>query len=90
MNSIGPLRRLQDSVRQKISTVRDTTALSGVAEALHREDTAMFGWMGRYDTGLKGKSDSEKVWYLHLQFRKLNRLNETMDSTMQEARRLLK
>lgn len=90
MNSIGPLRKLEDSVRQKIRGTRDTVTLSRVAGALNSYDTAMFTWMGQYDTQLKGKSDSEKISYLHSQFRQLSRLNETMDSTMHHARMLLK
>jgi hypothetical protein len=89
MNTIGPLRRVEDSVRDKIKAApagSDTAVLSRLAGALNGCDTAMFGWMGRYDTGLKGKTDSEKVAYLHDQWGKLGRLDKTMDSTMSQAR----
>lgn len=93
MNTIGPLRRVEDSLRARIKTRPaggDTATLSRLAGALNDCDTAMFGWMGRYDTQLKGRTDSEKVAYLHGQLGMLRRLDRTLDSTIGQARRQLK
>lgn len=94
MDEIAPLRRLEDSIGKKIQDAAarkaDTTHLFQVAGNLINADTTMFGWMGQYDMHLEGKTDSEKVAYLRTQLEKLSQISAVMDSSIQDARNLLK
>jgi hypothetical protein len=93
MNKIAPLRRLQDSMRAKIAVAvamqADTTVFSGALQQLQQGDTAMFGWMGRYDMDYKGKSDSDKVVYLQSQVNELQQIDQAVDQALQTAEGLL-
>ena len=94
MNKVAPLRSLEDSLRTQISrlaakgdtTQGDTARLSALASRLNTCDTTMFGWMGRYDMQLEGKSDAEKAAYLSGQVRELSGIDDSIDSAMAAAR----
>jgi|GEM_PF-3668487 hypothetical protein len=93
MNKVAPLRRLQDSMRAEIAvavaTQADTTAFSDALQQLQQGDTAMFGWMGRYDMDYKGKNDSDKVVYLQSQVNQLQQIDHAIDQALQTAEGLL-
>lgn len=93
MNKIAPLRRLQDSMRAKIAvavaTQADTTAFSQALEQLQQGDTAMFGWMGRYDMDYTGENDTDKVIYLESQVSELQQIDQHVDQAVKTAEGLL-
>lgn len=98
MNKVAPLRSVEDSLRMKITqltakgdTARaDTAELSRLADRLNSCDTTMFGWMGRYDMQLEGKTEAEKEAYLTGQVRELTGIDQSLDSAIRAASVLLK
>lgn len=97
MNKVAPLRSVEDSLRMKIAQLRgkgdttggDTARLSVMADRLNTCDTTMFGWMGRYDMQLEGKTDAEKALYLKGQVQELSGIDQSIDSAILAARQLL-
>lgn len=92
MGKIAPVRRVEDSLREKIKAFaeekKDTSALSEAAAALNTSDTAMFGWMGRYQD-LATSADSANVDLLKQHLESLKQIDATMDSTIEQGRKLL-
>lgn len=92
MGKIAPLRRVEDSLRKEINSGtagnRDTVELSGVATALDRCDTAMFGWMGRYHDQMMSP-DSSNPALIKKQLQSLELLNDSMDRVIKKGRFLL-
>ena len=93
MNKIAPMRRMEDSLHAHIIRIAaqkgDTTQLTAAAARLNSCDTTMFGWMGRYDMQLEGKTDSGKAQYLRGQVAELTRIDQSIDSAIAEAKGLL-
>lgn len=94
MGKIAPIRRMEDSLRARIPAVAaaggDTAALAGAAQRLHSCDTTMFGWMGRYDMQLTGKTDPQKADYLQAQLTELSGIDRRIDSTLSQSAALLR
>jgi len=87
------MRRMEDSLHAHIIRIAaqkgDTTQLTAAAARLNSCDTTMFGWMGRYDMQLEGKTDSGKAQYLRGQVAELTRIDQSIDSAIAEAKGLL-
>lgn len=91
MGKIGTLRKLEGRIRQKIDSIggKDTMSLSKLAAALNSSDTAMFGWMSRYQDQVNAANDSLGTDKLRLHLQEVKQINARMDSAIQRAQEKL-
>ncbi|GAA4303943.1 hypothetical protein [Compostibacter hankyongensis] len=93
MSKISQMRQLEQELNEakvaRVKAGKDTLQLAKASQALNYCDTAMFGWMQRYDTEQTGKTDDEKSAYEQEQLQLVKTLNASMDSSITAAKQLL-